>query len=404
MGAEIYIGHSEENIKNVDLVVYTVAVGEDNPELKKALNDNIKTMTRAEFLGYLMDGHKYNIAVSGTHGNTTTTSMMSHITVNANLDPTILVRRELNIINGNVRTGNSEYFLTEACEYKESFLKFFPYIGVILNIDADHLDYYKDINHIKNAFSKFVSLIPKDGYLIACAEDENISDILKNIDCTIITYGFNKGDIQAKNITFDNKGCANFDVVKDSTVLFSVKLNVPGNYNVLNALASICVSFALSIDKKYIIKGLESFYGTHRRFELKGIKNDVTVIEDYAHHPTEIKATLNAAKNYPHNRIFCVFQPHTYTRTYSLFDDFTESFYNVDTLVLADIYPAREKDTGIVSSNMLGNKLREKNIDCINLHSFESISNYLKKETKPGDLVLIMGAGDIYKAGDLFLK
>ncbi|RXI40551.1 UDP-N-acetylmuramate--L-alanine ligase [Clostridium tetani] len=404
LGAKIYIGHKAENIKNVDLIVYTAAVSEDNPELKKALTDNIKTMNRAEFLGYLMDGHKYNIAVSGTHGKTTTTSMMSHITVNANLDPTILVGGELNIINGNVRTGKSEYFLTEACEYKESFLKFFPYIGVILNIDADHLDYYKDINHIKNAFSKFANLIPKGGYLIACAEDENINDIIKNIDCTIITYGLNKGDIQAKNITFDNKGCASFDVVKDSSVLFSVKLNVPGNYNVLNALASICVSFALNIDKESIIKGLESFYGTHRRFELKGIRNDVTVIEDYAHHPTEIKATLSAAKNYPSNRILCVFQPHTYTRTYSLFEDFTESFYNTDTLILADIYPAREKDTGIVSSDMLGNKLREKNVNCINLHSFEDISDYLKKETKPGDLVLIMGAGDIYKAGDLFLK
>lgn len=404
IGAEIYIGHSEENIKDVDLVVYTAAISKDNPELKKALSDNIKTINRAEFLGYLMDGHKYNIAVSGTHGKTTTTSMLSHITINANLDPTILVGGELNVINGNVRTGNSEYFLTEACEYKESFLKFFPYIGVILNIDADHLDYYKDINHIKSAFLKFANLIPKDGYLITCAEDKNINDIIEDINCPIITYGINKGDIQAKNISFDNKGCANFDVIKDSSTLFSVKLNVPGNYNILNALASICVSFVLNIDKKYIVNGLESFYGTHRRFELKGIKNNVTIIEDYAHHPTEIKATLSAAKNYPNNRIICVFQPHTYSRTYSLYEDFTESFYDTDILILADIYPAREKDTGIVSSDMLGHTLRQKNINCVNLHSFEDISNYLKKETKPGDLVLIMGAGDIYKSGDLFLK
>lgn len=404
IGAEIYIGHGEENIKDVDLVVYTAAISKDNPELKKALSDNIKTINRAEFLGYLMDGHKYNIAVSGTHGKTTTTSMLSHITINANLDPTILVGGELNVINGNVRTGNSEYFLTEACEYKESFLKFLPYIGVILNIDADHLDYYKDINHIKSAFLKFANLIPKDGYLITCAEDKNINDIIEDINCPIITYGINKGDIQAKNIRFDNKGCANFDVIKDFSTLFSVKLNVPGNYNILNALASICVSIVLNIDKKYIINGLESFYGTHRRFELKGVKNNVTIIEDYAHHPTEIKATLSAAKNYPHNRIICVFQPHTYSRTYSLFEDFTESFYDTDVLILADIYPAREKDTGIVSSDMLGNTLRQKNINCVNLHSFEDISNYLKKETKPGDLVLIMGAGDIYKSGDLFLK
>ncbi|KAJ48998.1 UDP-N-acetylmuramate--L-alanine ligase [Clostridium tetanomorphum DSM 665] len=386
MGAHIYIGHNENNLDNVDLVVYTAAISKNNPELVKANKMNIPTMDRAEFLGKLMENHKFNIAISGTHGKTTTTSMISHITLKANLDPTILVGGELDIIDGNVRTGKSEYFITEACEYKASFLKFFPYIGVILNIDADHLDYYKDIYDIQNTFIKFVQLIPNDGYLVACSEDDNMDKVLSEAKCNKITYGLNKGDIQAKNIVFDDKGCASFDVIKNNNKLFEVKLNVPGKHNILNALASISISLILNIKNEFITEGLESFYGTHRRFELKGIKNDITIVDDYAHHPTEIKATLSAAKNYPHNRILCVFQPHTFTRTHTLFNEFTESFYDVDKLILADIYAAREQDTGIVSSDKLGNKLREKNVNCINLHGFEDIVNYLKNELKPGEL------------------
>ncbi|WP_027625393.1 UDP-N-acetylmuramate--L-alanine ligase [Clostridium lundense] len=404
MGAEIYIGHKSENIKDVDLIVYTAAISKDNPELIKALEANIPIMDRADFLGQLMKGHKFNIAISGTHGKTTTTSMVSHITIKANLDPTILVGGELDIINGNVRTGKSEYFITEACEYKASFLKFFPYIGVILNIDADHLDYYKDIDDIQNTFIKFAKIIPKDGYLIAYSEDDKMDKVLSEANCNIITYGINHGDIRAENITFDDKGCSSFDVIKNTKKLFSIKLNVPGNHNILNALASISIALTLNIKEEFIVDGLESFYGTHRRFELKGIKDGVTVVDDYAHHPTEIKATLSASQNYPHNRIFCVFQPHTYTRTYTLFKEFTECFSGVDKLILADIYAAREKDTGLVSSDTLGDNLREKNLDCINLHSFDDIVKYLKDTLKSGDLLLTVGAGDIYKVGEMFIK
>lgn len=404
MGAEIYIGHKGENIKDTSLVVYTAAISKDNPELIRALELNIPIMDRADFLGQLMKGHKFNIAISGTHGKTTTTSMVSHITIKANLDPTILVGGELDIINGNVRTGKSEYFITEACEYKASFLKFFPYIGVILNIDADHLDYYKDINDIQNTFIKFAKIIPKDGYLIAYSEDDKMDKVLSEANCNIITYGINHGDIRAENITFDDKGCSSFDVIRNTKKLFSVKLNVPGNHNILNALASISIALTLNIKEESIIDGLESFYGTHRRFELKGIKNGVTVVDDYAHHPTEIKATLSAAQNYPHNRIFCVFQPHTYTRTYTLFKEFTECFGGTDKLILADIYAAREKDTGLISSDILGDNLRQKKLDCVNLHSFDDIVNYLKNNLKSGDLLLTVGAGDIYKVGEMFIK
>ena len=405
-GAEIYIGHNGDNIKDVDLVVYTAAISPENPEYLKAKELNLPLMDRAEFLGHIMKGHKYNVAVSGTHGKTTTTSMICHITLKEDVDPTILIGGELDIIGGNVLTGNGEYFITEACEYKASFLRFFPYIGTILNIDADHLDYYRDINHIKDTFIKFINLIPKEGYLVACIEDENVKEVLSSnyYPCNILTYGLNEGILQGKNINYNEFGCATFDVYKEGQMLFQINLNVPGQHNVLNALASIGTALSLNFSESSIVDGLSSYGGTHRRFEKKGTKDGVTVIDDYSHHPTEIKACLNATKNYPHHKIYCVFQPHTYTRTLSLFEDFSNSFSGVDTLILADIYAARETDTGVVSSTMLGDRIREKNIDCINFHSFDEIVHYLKRNLKDGDLLLTMGAGDVYKIGEMYLK
>lgn len=403
-GAEIYIGHSSNNIKNADIVVYTAAIPDDNPELLKAKELKLTLLSRAELLGYIMLGHKFNVAISGTHGKTTTTSMLSHITLSGNLDPTILVGGDLDIINGNVRTGKSEYFITEACEYKASFLQFYPYVGIILNIDADHLDYYKDIDDIKHAFVKFIKLIPKNGYLIANAEDDNTMEAAKSADCNVVTYGINTGNFTAQKIVFDEHGCASFDAYHKEGFLFKIKLNVPGTHNILNALAAIAASISLNIEKNAIVNGLESFGGTHRRFELKGTKNGITVIDDYAHHPTEIKATLAAAKNYPHKKIYCVFQPHTYSRTLSLFDEFSNAFLGVDEVILADIYAAREKDTGVVSSEKLAAAIKVKGVNCRNLHSFKEIANYLNETLESGDLLLTVGAGDVFEVGDLFLQ
>jgi len=403
-GAEIFIGHDKENIRDKDLIVYTAAISENNPELAGAKELNIPTMDRAEFLGLIMQGHKYNIAVSGTHGKTTTTSMLSHIALKAELDPTVLVGGDLDIINGNVRSGDSEYFITEACEYKASFLKFFPFIGVILNIDADHLDFYKDIDDIQNTFIKFSKLIPENGYLICWAEDEKMDKVIQSAKCNIITYGIEKGDYTAKNITFDEKGCASFLLYFKDAKQLEIKLNVPGKHNVLNSLACIAASKALNIPEDAIVGGLKDFGGTHRRFELKGVKDVVTVIDDYAHHPTEIKATLNAAKNYPHKKIFCVFQPHTFSRTLSLFDDFSTAFEGVDELILADIYPAREKDTGVVSSAMLSDKINEIGKKCVNFHTFDEIVSYLRGKLNNGDVLFTIGAGDVYKIGEMYLK
>lgn len=403
-GAKVYIGHNENNIQGADLIVYTAAISPDNPELIKAKENNVEMMDRAEFLGHVMKGHKHNVAISGTHGKTTVTSMISYVAIYAELDPTILVGGELDLINGNVRAGKSEYFITEACEYKASFLKFYPNVGIILNVEEDHLDYYKDIEDIKIAFNRFGKLIPNSGYLIAYCEDTNVMEVIKDLKCNIITYGFNNGNITAKNIEYNAKSCASFDVYENGNKLFSLQLKVPGKHNVLNALATVGACKSLNINNNNIINGLQNFNGTHRRFELKGMKNGVTVIDDYAHHPTEIRATLSTAVNYPNKRVVCVFQPHTYSRTLTLFDEFTKAFNCTDVLILADIFAAREKDTGIISSDMLGDKLREDGVNCLNIHSFDDIVNYLKKELKEGDLLLTVGAGDVYKIGEMYLN
>jgi UDP-N-acetylmuramate--alanine ligase len=404
-GAEIYIGHKRENIKDVDLVVYTAAIPSDNPELLEAIEKNITLMDRAEFLGEIMKGHKYNVAISGTHGKTTCTSMLSHITLAGNLDPTILVGGELDAIGGNFRIGNSEYFLTEACEYKRSFLKFFPYVGIILNIDADHLDYYKDIDEIADTFLKFANLIPSDGYLVGYADDFRVKEILSKANCNTLSYGFSDvSDVTAKNIVFNKNGCATFDVYKGNENLFTLTLNVPGKHNILNALASTCVSLIFNISNDSIIDGLSNCKGAHKRFEYKGELNGVTVIDDYAHHPTEIEATLSTAKQINHNKIYCIFQPHTYTRTKALFDEFTECFNDTDELILMDIYAAREKNTGLVSSDELGDAIRKKGIKCTNVHSHDEALNYIKSKLASGDLLLTVGAGDVVIVGEQYLQ
>lgn len=403
-GAEIYIGHARENINDVDLVVYTAAIPDTNAEIIEAKEKNIKLMDRAEFLGLIMKGHQYNVAVAGTHGKTTCTSMISHLTMEGELDPTILVGGELDVIDGNYRIGTSEYFITEACEYKESFLKFFPYVGIILNIDADHLDYYKDINHITETFEKFSHLIPEDGYLIGYGEDERVKEILSKAKCNTITYGFENEDLVAKNITFNNKGCAKFTLFKDGKEQFNVELANPGKHNVLNALSAIAVALIFNIPVDKIVSALGKCKGAHKRFEYKGEKDGIIVIDDYAHHPTEIKATLNTVKKIPHNKTYCVFQPHTYTRTKTLFDEFTTAFEDADELILMDIYAAREKDTGLVSSDELGDAIRKTGMKCINLHSHDEVANYLKDVSKTGDLILTVGAGDVVIVGDKFLK
>ena len=403
-GAEIYIGHRAENLNNVDLVVYTAAIPSDNPELMAAKTQNIATMDRAEFLGLIMKGHKFNVAVAGTHGKTTTTSMLTNVSLKADVDPTILVGGDVDAINGNFRIGNSEYFITEACEYKASFLRFYPYIGIILNIDADHLDFYRDLDHIKDTFKQFTDIIPSEGYLVACCEDSNITEVLDYAKCNKISYGINSGDVRATNISYNNKGCASFTVTKDNKDLFDVTLGTTGKHNILNALSTICVGLILELPHNAIIEGLLECKGAHKRFEYKGTFNDATLIDDYAHHPVEIVATLDTAHLIPHNKIYTVFQPHTYTRTKTLFDEFTTCFDNCDELILMDIYAAREQDTGLVNSIELGDAIRARGINCINVSSHEEAVKYLQTKLTTNDLALTVGAGDVVRVAEMLIN
>ena len=405
-GARIFYGQRASNITDdVELVVYTAAIHPDNPEYASAVEKGIPMLTRAQLLGQIMRNYDTPIAVSGTHGKTTTTSMISQILLEADADPTISVGGILPSIGGNIRVGQSETFVTEACEYTNSFLSFFPKISVILNIDADHLDFFKDIDDIRHSFRKFAQLLPADGALIINADTPHYQDIIKDLSCKIITYGLeHEAQYQATDITYDKYGHASFTVLKDGRKAGSFYLKVPGSHNVSNALAAIALARLLQIPDDVIVKGLGSFTGTDRRFQYKGEVAGVTIVDDYAHHPTEIQATLNAAHNYPHKKLWCVFQPHTYTRTKAFFNEFAEALSHADHLVLADIYAARETDNLGVSSKALAEEVKKLGTDAYYFPSFAEIEDFLKEHCSAGDLLITMGAGDVVNIGEDLLK
>lgn len=403
LGANIHIGHKKELVKDADLIVHTAAVHYDNPEMAGAKEFGIPLIDRAEFLGALMREYDNAVGISGTHGKTTTTSMLAHALVFSDTDPTISVGGELDLIDGNIRTGESGYFVTEACEYTNSFLKFFPKIAVITNIEEDHLDFFSGLDEIIESFKKFALLTKDIGFVVANGEDENVSRALLGTGCNVISYGISGDfDFLAKNLSYTNGyGC--FDVFKNKEFFVHIDLNVPGVHNVLNALAVCAVCDILEIPADKIASGIKTFTGVHRRFEKRGIMNNATVIDDYAHHPTEIMATLKAAKNIPHNKIWCVFQPHTYTRTKTLWDDFCTCFTDADNLILTDIYAAREPFDGITTSESLAQAIGERQKSCKYISTFEEIAKYLKQNVKPGDLVFTMGAGTITDLGKILV-
>ena len=388
LGAEIFIGHNSENVLGADLVVHTAAVHMNNPEMAKAAELGLRLIDRAEFLGAIMREYKTAVGVAGTHGKTTTTSMLAHALIYADLDPTISVGGELDLIGGNIRTGSSEYFVTEACEYTNSFLKFFPTIALITNIEEDHLDFFSGIDDIIKSFRKFALLTKEDGCVIANGDDENIAKALDSTGCRIINYGMSRKNLyHPENLQYIG-GYPSFEVYRDSQRLCSLSLNVPGEHNVLNALATVAVCCQIGVDPAAAAKGIETFHGTHRRFEKKGMINEATVIDDYAHHPTEIKTTLKTAQSMPHNKIWCIFQPHTYTRTKTLWKEFTEAFDDADELILTDIYAAREVYDGITRSEDLAEQIakREKN-HVRYIKDFSTIAQLIRREAQPGDMV-----------------
>ena len=402
LGANIRYEQVASNINgNVDVLVYTAAVQQDNPELVAAKELGIPTLTRAEFLGQIMKNFNTAIGVSGTHGKTTTTSMISQILLQADTDPTILVGGIMKAIDGNIRVGRSDLMITEACEYTNSFLSFFPTVGIILNVCADHMDFFKDLNEIRESFKNYAKLLPDNGILVINGEIDNIDYFTEDLKCKVVTFGGQEDcNYSFKGLTYNNFACGEFDLVINGNVSEHIKLKVPGLHNVLNAMAAIATCMELDIPIASIKDGLLKYTGTDRRFQYKGIVNGATIIDDYAHHPDEITATLETTKTYPHNDTWCVFQPHTYTRTKAFMKEFAKALSLADHVVLAPIYAARETDTlGISSLNLL-EELQNLGSDVYYFDSFDKIQEFLLKNLLHDDLLITMGAGDVVLIGE----
>lgn len=406
LGAKIFYNQVAGNISSdIDVLIYTAAIKQDNPELVKAKKLGIPLLTRAEFLGQIMLNYPMAIGVSGTHGKTTTTSMLSQIMLEGNTDPTILVGGIMPAIHGNTRVGHSDKLITEACEYTNSFLSFKPNMAIILNVAADHLDFFKDLDDIRHSFRKFAELVPDDGFLVINSDIDNLEYFTDGLKCKVITVGSDpaKSDYSATNIEFDQFAKGSYDLVVNGEKSFHVALNVTGEHNIYNSLAAIAAAHAMGISDENIKAGLTQYGGTDRRFQYKGKVGDVTIIDDYAHHPDEITATIKTAKHYPHKKMWVVFQPHTYSRTKSLLPEFGKALKEADAVVLADIYAAREKDTLGVSSLDVKKEIEKYGTEVHYYPSFSEIENFLLESCSPGDLLITMGAGDVVKIGEHLL-
>lgn len=404
-GAKIHYGHCTANITgDIDVVVYTAAIHPGNPEYDEAIRRGIPMLSRAELLGQMMRNYRQSVAIAGTHGKTTTTSMVTEVLLAADMDPTISVGGILPSIGGNIRVGSPELFVTEACEYTNSFLSFFPTVEIILNIEADHLDFFKDIDDIRHSFRLFAERLPENGTLIISSDIDRYEEITGGLSCRVITVGMDaKSDYSAADIRYDEFACPVFTLCEAGEPAGQVSLSVPGEHNVHNALAAIAVAKLLGVPSDALLKGLKGFAGTNRRFEKKGVIGGVTIIDDYAHHPQEIAATLAAAKNYPHKKLWCVFQPHTYTRTKAFLDEFAEALSMADEVVLADIYAARETDNLGISSRDIAERIEKMGVKVNYFPTFDEIETFILENCSGGDLLITMGAGDIVKVGDRLL-
>ena len=395
-GAKIYIGHSENNItQDIKLVVYSGAVKQDNPEIIKASELKIKILSRSQFLGLITKDFKNLIAVSGSHGKTTTTSMITSILMDSGKDPTAIIGACFDKIGGNSRLGKSDIAVCEACEYLDSFLDLDPKIGVILNIDLEHMDYFKTLENEKKSFLKFAK---KSEIVVVNKDDDNSCEISKKLkNKKIVYYGIkNNAEFTAKNIALCEDCRYKFDIFHNNQKISNIKLNIFGEHNVLNVLASFAACYYVGVDFENIVKGIENFKGAKRRFEFLEEINGVKIFDDYAHHPAEIRATLNIVKKMNFNNIWVVFQPHTYSRTYFLFDEFVKCLSMADRVIITDILPVREKNIYNIKSENLAAKIK----NAIVIKEFDEIAEFLKKNIKKGDVIMHMGAGNI-KCADI---
>lgn len=401
----IKYGHHPEMIKDADIIVYTAAIHEDDPERIETKKLNKENYERAEFLGIISKQYKNCLCISGTHGKSTTTGMVSMCFLEAKLNPTIQIGAILSEINGNTKIGSKDYLIMESCEYVDSFLHFHPTSIIITNIDDDHLDYFKNLDNIKKSFNKYVNLLPNNGLLVKNNDDTNSLDVEAGYQGKIITYGIDSAaDYQAKNITVNELGHYSFDVYYQNKMLINISLNINGYHNIYNSLAALALSHYYIDDITIIKKGLEKYHGVGRRFEYLGKFNGAYVYDDYAHHPTEIKTTLESVKKVAHNQDYCIFQSHTYSRTKEHLEDFANILSQFDNVIIAPIYPAREINTFNISEEMLVDKIKEKNPNVIYLDSFDSILEYIKNTVKEKDLVITVGAGPVNKIAQSLTK
>ncbi len=399
VGVHVVIGHLPESVQGADCVIRTAAVHDDNPEIAAARAAGIPVFERAQAWGALMRHYRNALCVSGTHGKTTTTSMCTHIFMAAQADPTVMIGGTLPMLGVGHRVGQGDTIIMESCEYCDSFLSFFPTVAVVLNVEADHLDYFADLDAVKRSFRAFAELVPADGCVVANAEDINTMDALSGLDRTLLTFGIEQGDVKAENLSWHH-GLAEFDIVIKGSHYSHVALQVPGIHNVKNALAAAAAAYMLHIPGEAAAKGLADFIGAGRRFEHKGEFHGAQIYDDYAHHPSELEALLTTAKTLGYERIICAFQPHTYTRTKELFDDFVRVLKQADITLLAEIYAAREKNTIGISSRDLAEHIPGARF----FASLDEVTDCLAQLARPGDLILTVGAGNIYTAGEALLK
>jgi UDP-N-acetylmuramate--alanine ligase len=408
-GADIKIGHSENNLSaETDAVVISAAIKEDNPELKLARKRKCKVYKYAQMLGKLMSGYE-GIAVAGTHGKSTTSGWLTYCLKEAGFDPNFIVGAEITQLDSSSGVGNSKYFVAEACEYDRSFLNLKPKIACILNIEQDHLDYYKNENEIVEAFGEFALGVKPDGVLIANGEDANVAKARRklSVDFRCDTFGLDKNcNFSAQNIQL-NDGLYAFDVYHNGELLGAARISLPGRHNILNAIAVVAMAVYAGVNPQQTLQLLPNFTGIDRRLMLKAQLAGVTVLDDYAHHPTEIKATLKASRErYQPKRIWCVFQPHQYSRTRFLLDDFSESFKLADVTIVPEIYFVRdsEAEKKEINSQILVERMRANGTEAVFIDSFGKIGDYLKRNVTTGDLVVTMGAGDIWKVADEYIQ
>lgn len=395
-GIQVRIGHSAENIRGADCIIRTAAAHNDNPEIAAARAAGIPVFERAQAWGVIMQTYKNAICVSGTHGKTTTTSMLTHILLEAGWDPTVMIGGYLPILQAGHRVGQGNSIVLESCEYCDSFLNFFPSMAIVLNIEADHLDYFPDLTAIELSFRRFAQLVPQGGSILANGDDKNTMDALSGLPLT--TFGLGPANqIHGESYTADWR---DFDVICGGKTYCALHLNVYGRHNACNAIAAAAAAWTLGIPGDAVARGLESFRGAGRRLEYKGNFNGADIYDDYAHHPGELHATIAAVRSMGYRRIIMAFQPHTYTRTAALFEDFVRELRTVDQVVLAEIYAARERNLSGISSRDLASQIS----GAVYFETLPEVTTYLRRIAEPDDVILTVGAGDIYKAGEALFR